>query len=483
MAIVENPTLWAECFKKTYQEGTAEIHALQEKLHRIPGPIARARECQTLLALDLLNEAMQLVEHENHPLCQAMRLMALLIHATPEAYLQITERPESVGADPFTPIGQESQMRWDFVRAQAFHRMGQKSEALELFTVARRTAKELGVDTIFRACESQIVALSPDPIESKIANLLFQLEQVRQAGDQRAFDFMTYSLCFQYARIEHYAAYLEWAQQVSESSLKDHMVYGAKLLLGLPVGDSRPPDLEGLEDHGFATLVHAWANFRRFKRHLDFFKDRRTLHSVAEEVWALRVPRDVNYPLAGVMALCLQAVVCSWFGRSTKALLEELSDRLQISDMPKAAQGYEALARASVVHRRQGSLELDSILELRAHLERSATLQNFMTEICPELLHLIHNQAPSVLTERLLDQVLAVTEEGFFLGRNEMGGFPRLDGLKPAMDYWFEGDPMDNNHYKLVGRYGERLRELQWKGVFVSWRMAFHFAWDSGGLR
>ncbi|MFN8510471.1 MAG: hypothetical protein U0Z75_07955 [Deinococcaceae bacterium] len=88
VAIVENPTLWARHMEEVYRKGDVAIRALQTALHSIPGPVARARECQTLLALNLLDDATRLVENESHPLCQAMWLMTELAFRTPEAYLQ-----------------------------------------------------------------------------------------------------------------------------------------------------------------------------------------------------------------------------------------------------------------------------------------------------------------------------------------------------------------------------------------------------------
>ncbi|MFN8510469.1 MAG: hypothetical protein U0Z75_07945 [Deinococcaceae bacterium] len=376
--IVEHPTLWAQYFKGVHREGKSALRGLQTQLHSIPGPIARARECQTLMALDLLDEATRLVENESHPLCRAMWLMSVCSHVTPEAYLKVTEQPESVRADPFTPIGQEAQMRWDFVRAQAFHRLGYKSKALQLFALVRRAAQNLGVDTLFRAAESQIAVLSPAHLTERIGNLIDQIERARAARDQRVFDFMVCSLCFQYAKIEDFVSYLEWAEQISMNRPKIHMVYGAKLLLGQPISEP-PPNLDGSEDNGFATMTHILWHFQQMAHHAK----RATLADWhARKLLDIHVPMDCNYPTMTFLSKVIQTLTYTWLGEHATAneRIHTLYRALNIEEDRETLgimEGYVDLACLDLA-RKQGKKPVSNMPEIEQRFDSYVASSNIL---------------------------------------------------------------------------------------------------------
>lgn len=477
-SIIESPRKWAALFGKTYGLGQSHLEALLTQLEQLPGPIARARECQILIGLNKIDRALSVVLDLSHPLCRAMALFATLVQKTPEACLYITEQSATLsGANLFTPLGQEAQMRWDFSRAQAFHELGDTQSALQFYAVASRFAEFLGTDTIARVCQAQTEVLSSKVPSSKILALSRQLERAIEEGDTRTADQARTLLCEQHAYIEDYPAFLTTAQSISHHESKMALVTGAQLLLGLPP-ECPPPIEEGLENHPFAMMAHLLHKLKRFKDHLRLHRDRRVVETIARGILAPTVPSDLNYPAAGIMAACFQAMTFTLLREYSvsRNILKRLQTQVSSqTDLPRLAQYTVDLARADLLHRSDPqSPELEPLLDaIKGHLEQSTIVQTLALDLCPELVYLIYHRWGTYTAEQLLNKILLVTETGIFLGGNELDGFPR-QGLREAMALWTEGDPMDTNHYQILSRYARSLRRVRHSGVVVTWTLPPH---------
>ncbi|MFN8510266.1 MAG: hypothetical protein U0Z75_06850 [Deinococcaceae bacterium] len=405
--IIVSPPLWAKCIDVAIQEGLDALSELRSQLQQIDGPVARARECQVLLSLGFANEAGSVLEGQDHPLCKAMHLAVVIHSATLLGYLYITDQPEILTTDR-SDLGLESQMRWNFIRAQSFRKIGDNPEALRFYHLAHQAALSFDVKSILRVSNFQIQTLTPSSFESKINLLSLQLEEAKQANDIRARDHILYNLGVLHTLEDDYGSLRKRAAELSKGMIQDHMV----LLSDFFLGERPSMPLRFLGDfrsEPFCALAYILWKFKEYKWHAYAFKDRRNLKHKLNPVLSLEVPGTFDFPILGFIMWAVKAIayIAAKDLEQAKHAFSQMQCLHEISEnMPKWSKHYMALIEALLAQERTGKMELiltDGPLDA---LEKSPSFVNFAVECTPEIIFWLHHYQRTTITEKLMGKVL-----------------------------------------------------------------------------
>lgn len=473
--IIVDPSLWSKYMDLASRDNDLAISLprLLSELQNIEGPIARAREAHVMIGLNRPFREIEdlLTPFLNYPLCEAMYLMAVLCQHTEEAYYFVARQPEFVTPFRTTPSAREAQLRWDFARGQGLERNRNPQEAIRLLSVAHRAAIDLEVDSIAGFSQVKLNTLSINTPEMRISTMLAQLEQAQKAGDIRVVDSTYYNLCMQYAQIGDYESLLEIAQKIAPYPAQKHLVQGSRLLLGLPLSEDLP-SLEGSEGDAFSVMTHVLADFLKFKQHIDGLRNRRSLESLAKKVLSYTIAIDTDMPIAAVIATCLQALTYSMSGhlKTAVSVLNHARHIIRSTEgMPEYARCYVDLVEADVKYKSGGDIFPFLETNLVEDLDKHKSFQKFVLMTCPYFVYMLNREKPTKTTEHLMEKVLRVTKDGFFMGKNQLNGMPKMESIKQTMEYWHEGDPMDQAELQIVSRYARRLENIEFEGIVVEW--------------
>ncbi|MFN8509148.1 MAG: hypothetical protein U0Z75_01060 [Deinococcaceae bacterium] len=412
--IIKHPSLWAKYMDLASRSSdiTGSLTQLLSKVQAIHGPVARARQAQVMLGLDQPFEEIEqvLTPYLHHPLCKSMHLMAIFGCHTIEAYQYVAAQSEFVVTTRLEIPDREAQLRWDFVRAQGLQGAGRFVEALNFYTIAHRTALDLGINSIATFSLSQINFLTSDSPETRIESLLLQLEQAEKHEDYRIFNPLRYLICTQYMYLEDYQSALDYAQRIfSIHPMKQHLVQGSRLLLGLPMTEELP-SLEGVEWHAFSVMTHVLMDFQKLKRYIEVFGNREDVEELANKVLGYTISVDLDIPMAAVIAMCLQAMTYATSGDIQNAR-NILSNAVKLTkntqNIPKWSERFTSLTEFFIAYKEQKATHPQFGENILVGLEKSASFQTFVTEYCPDAIFLLHNEQRTTITEKLMGKVLS----------------------------------------------------------------------------
>lgn len=387
--IIRSPHRWSQHLGAVAKEGLPALLRLLEGLRQLPGPISKARQYHVQIGISahdnsqpdlkrqLVEEAQAILESPNvHPLLRAMALTAFT--DTPEAQMYVTQQPERLqGANLFTPIGQEAQMRLDFLRAQCHHELGQDLEAIFLYRATLRFSEPLDVSIISRVCHAKMDAIAPTSVQEKIKALLEQALMADQEEDVRSSDHIRELLCIQYGKQEDYLAFLAIAEEMSPTLLSTYLVAGARLLLGLPLPQRKPlPALDAMEYQPFAVMTHILYHFRLLRQ-----GSNRAREDLSRAILDPIVPTDLGYPIASVLATCFQAMTYTTLGQydTAHSIIGRLQEKVEYSwDVSPSAQHYVDMAYGDLLVETRPQ-DLGPILKnLAEALPRNRTLESLL---------------------------------------------------------------------------------------------------------
>ncbi|MFN8510062.1 MAG: hypothetical protein U0Z75_05825 [Deinococcaceae bacterium] len=402
--VISSPSLWAKCIDMAIQEGDDSLYFLRIQLQNTPGPVARARECQVLLALNEVLQAARVIRGQDHPLCKAMHLAVKMSSATFSDHLYISELPEILTTDR-SDLGLESQMRWAFRRAQSFKKIGNNVEALRLFYLTHHAAEVLQVHSIFRVCETQIQTLTPSSFQSKINLLSLQCREAQQANDIRARNHIICYLGVLHVLEDDYIALRKCALEHSTGIVQDHLMLVADFFSG----DKPSVSLRFLGDCRYAPFCVTGYLLWKFKEYTYAFKDHTHFQDKLNPVLDLEIPEAVDFPILNFI---------SWTVRSLAHLeakdiegAKHAFSQMQYfqgftENMPKWSEHYMALIEALLAQKKTGKMELiltDGPLDA---LEKSPSFVNFTVECVPEVIFWLHHYQRTTITEKLMGKVL-----------------------------------------------------------------------------
>ncbi|MFN8509110.1 MAG: hypothetical protein U0Z75_00845 [Deinococcaceae bacterium] len=469
--VISSPSLWAKCIDMAIQEGDDSLYFLRIQLQSTPGPIARARECQVLLALNEVLQAARVIRGQDHPLCKAMYLAVKIASATFSDHLYITEQPEILTTDR-SDLGLESQMRWTFRRAQSFKKIGNNVEALRLFHLTHHAAEVLQVHSIFRVCETQIQTLTPSSFQSKINLLSLQCQEAQQANDIRARDHTLYQLGSFYVLEDDYSALRKCAFQHSEGMVQNHLLLVADFFSGNKPSVSLR-FLGDFKSDAFCVTGYLLWKFKEYKWHAYAFKDRRNLKHKLSPVLNLEIPESVEFSILNFISWTVRSLA-HLEAKDTEGAKRAFSQmqRLQgfTENMPKWSEQYTKLIEAMLLYHEGREITSHLRESIIKGLEKMNSFRNFVVEFCPELVFFLNEKEPNVVLEDILSRVLLIAKKGCYLGKNLIKGFPQTEVLAEGIDAWYGKGTMTAHHYKLLSRYAEYLEGVDCKSVVVMWK-------------
>lgn len=386
IAIIESPKEWARCLARAHisEFGT---DLLLHRLKAIPGPLARARECQLDVEFEKVGD-MDLGPEDSHPLYRAMRLLAISRRGTPECHMFVAAQSEIIEGDHSNPLVKEAQMHWDFARGQTFEKMKKFDEALKLYEIGKRSATLLDIESMTRSYQTRIAILSPETLPDK----LYSLGQVFDRGhtqgrEAHISDFICQMLCDIYSQVENFTFFLEAAHRLSPSPLRIYLIAGAKLLLGKPL-DAPLPKLEDLKSHQFCLMTHVLSNFIELKK---TEKTPNALSPRIQEIVGTSANTVGAFATSGLIAQAIQIMTYTWLGEYMRAELKaiHLYDAIELgSDHLENFICYADMAYLDLL--RKSDIAEPRLEEIRARfktaVESNTTLRNLMSQIDAEWL-------------------------------------------------------------------------------------------------
>ncbi|MFN8510490.1 MAG: hypothetical protein U0Z75_08060 [Deinococcaceae bacterium] len=470
--VIVDPTLWASRLNEVREAGFDSLYTLRLRLQGIEGPIARAREAQVLLHFGFTDQAIVILENEDHPLCKAMFMAALLQSSTLSNYLYITEQ-SPVLTEGRTRIEREAQMRWDFIRAQTFQHIKNFEEALCLYRLAHGTALVFEVESIVRVCEVQIQVLTADSPEAKISILKVQLEEARRNKDIQTANLILGSLCNLYSERDDYVSFLECAEEISHGASKEHMVLFAKFLLG-ESNSALLPSMEGPPDYPFCAAARLlWAS-RELLSHARYLKSKKVMNYYLDEISVWPIARSKSFPIGNIVSLALKAITQIEFGnlKVAEKFFNELNESLESTkNFPKSAEAYVYLIETLIFHKETGKIAVNLLEKLKFYLSNSASFANFVLEFCPEVVVRVNSLMPNNKTEKLMGKILIIKENGGYLGKTLIKGFSTIKILREAIESWKIGESLAVNQERAIERYRGYLDSIDCRGVVLEWEI------------
>ncbi|MFN8510708.1 MAG: hypothetical protein U0Z75_09190 [Deinococcaceae bacterium] len=471
--IIMHPTLWAKRIELAAQEGLDALSDLQIQLSKIEGPVARARECQVFLALNNPEEAAKVIEGQTHNLCKAMHLAVKIYYRTLENYLYIIDQPEVLTRD-ISELGLESQMRWDFMRAQSYQQTNHFDSALRFYSLAHRVAYSFDVNSILQVSEIQMRVLAPSPIKHRIEALLVQWDQIKKNQDFRVNDYILENLCTLYFLDNDLDSLLKYALKLHPDILLDHTILVTDFFLGLPAS-AQLHKLNDYKNQPFCASGYLLSVVRDFKRHIGLLRNNQDTAAKLKTVLETNIPENLDVPILNLIMLSVKVIAYMAAENFTKAekswnqmkYIEQLFEMTE--DLPYWAKYYVNLTRAFLSFKKGYKVDSDLRESIVEGLGKMASFSNFVAQLCPELVYMLNEQEQSEILEKVLSEVLIITEEGCFLENEKMNGFPEHSALVEEIDRWYRG--VEKKDPELMEIYAKRVLGMECKGVVIAWKV------------
>lgn len=402
--IVSHSGLWAARIEIVAQSNNVLglLTELLEELKQVPGPVARARETQVKLGMDkpFYEVVSGIKDHLDHPLCKAMYLTAILDQHMEEAYTYVMEQPEHMSHDRTDIVAQEAQMRWDFVRAQAFGIAGD-NEALRLYDMARRTATDLDFDCIFHLSNIQICFLSTDlSVPDMLCEMQAIMDEAMKTRDVRAIDPGLYYLCALYVQTEDFHSFVYYANMISNEEIRRQMVMFGEMAIGQSENEfSAIPNRR--EDPFFFTSDLMWS-YAILRKYAQLERKEREAAEAAEiaaakekeENWAERImersspEHPAEMPLVSFLGEVVKASTLTEIGHYEDAqkIIKKMYKAIQCKDNRSVIEKYVDVAHLKYVRKSGFERTLKDRLEERVStsLEAHALVRNLVGHMDPE---------------------------------------------------------------------------------------------------
>ncbi|MFN8510632.1 MAG: hypothetical protein U0Z75_08805 [Deinococcaceae bacterium] len=472
--IIMHPTLWAKRIKDTFQEGFDALSDLQVQLSKIEGPVARARECQALILLDKPKEAAKVIEGETHNLCKAMHLAVTLHNGTTSDYLYIIQQPEILTRDR-SDLGLESQMRWDFMRAQSYQQQKYPHEALHCHTLAHRIAGTLDVDSIVQVSGIQIQALSYLPLKHKIETLSIQFQEIQKNKDLRVNEYILENLCVLYFLDDDIESLRRYASELLPQTLLDHTILLTDFFLSLPPSAQIHTLDQINQNQPFCASGYLLSVARESKWNTYLLRNNQNIAAKLKPVLDTEVPDNLNVSILNLIMLSVKIMAHVSAEDFKKAenywgqmqFISELSE--VTNDLPFWAMYYMAFTEAFLAYSKGEKIDSKHRETIIEGLENMESFANFVVQLCPELVYILNRQEWDEVLENVLREVLVITKEGCFLGDLEVDGFPEHSALVEEIDRWYRG--VAKRDPELMEGYAKRVSGIGCKGVVVAWKV------------